>query len=87
MRAEHGIGEEIDSLVLVENGQGYIYADAALRIVHGLGLPWKLAYGLMILPRSIREMAYRAFAKYRYKLFGQRNACMMPTPEMRERFL
>jgi predicted DCC family thiol-disulfide oxidoreductase YuxK len=44
-------------------------------------------YGFIIIPRPIRDFFYKLFARYRYKLFGKQDACMIPTPEVREKFL
>jgi len=86
--AEHEIDRiETDSVILVEDGEVFTHSTAALRIAKHLDGPWSWAHGLIVLPRSLRDMAYRLFAKYRYRLFGRRDSCMMPTPEVRARFL
>jgi predicted DCC family thiol-disulfide oxidoreductase YuxK len=86
--AEHGIDRiETDSVILVEKGEVFTHSTAALRIAKRLDGPWSWAYGFIVLPRSLRDMAYRLFAKHRYRLFGRRESCMMPTPEVRARFL
>ena len=78
---------ETDSVVLVEDDKVYLRSSAALRIARKLGGIWSWAYALIIIPSPIRDIAYRLFAKYRYRLFGKQDACMMPTPEIRARFL
>jgi predicted DCC family thiol-disulfide oxidoreductase YuxK len=87
MRAKFGIGEDIDSIVLIENEKAYLHSDAAFRIVKELGLPWSLGYPFIVLPAVVRDAFYKLFAKYRYKLFGKKDVCMVPTREVRERFL
>jgi len=87
LRAEHGIGGDIDSIVYVENGKAYIHSDAALRIAKQLGGILSIGYAFVILPRPVRDWFYKLFARYRYKLFGKQDVCMMPTPDVRERFL
>ena len=77
----------IDSVVLIEDGRAYTHSSAALRIARRLGLPWSLLYGFIIVPAPIRDFVYRFFAKYRYRLFGRKDECMIPTPEVRARFL
>jgi predicted DCC family thiol-disulfide oxidoreductase YuxK len=77
----------IDSLVLVEDERVYLYSTAALRISRKLDGLWSMFYGFIIIPQFIRNAAYKLFAKYRIKLFGKQDACMMPTAEIRERFL
>lgn len=78
---------EIDSVVLVENETAYTHSTAALKIAKGLGGAWSLFYIFIIIPRPIRDFFYKLFAKYRYRLFGKQDACMLPTPEIREKFL
>ena len=78
---------ETDSVVLIEDDKAYLHSSAALKIVRRLPAPWPLLYGFIIVPRSIRDWAYRLFAKHRYRLFGRREECMIPTPEIRARFL
>jgi predicted DCC family thiol-disulfide oxidoreductase YuxK len=88
LMAEHGIDRiETDSVILVENGKAFTHSDAALRIARRLDGIWSWAYGFRVVPRSIRDAAYKIFARHRYRLFGRQDACMMPTPEIRARFL
>ena len=77
----------IDSLVLIENEKVYLYSTGALRISRKLNGLWSAFYGFIVVPAFIRDFFYKLFAKYRIKLFGTQDACMMPTPEIRERFL
>ena len=83
-----------DSIVLVEPGKGdgggarvSTRSTAALRISRGLRFPWPLLYGLIVVPRPLRDWAYGLIARNRYRLFGKRETCMVPTPELRSRFL
>ena len=87
LRRDHDIPPDTDSLVLVEDGRAYTHSAGALRIAKGLGGIWQLAYVFIILPKPIRDWFYNTFAKNRYNWFGKRDVCMVPTPEMRERFL
>ena len=85
---EHGIDKtETDSVVLIENGKAYTHSTAALKVAQKLDGAWSWFYAFIIIPRPIRDFFYKTFAKYRYKLFGKTDACMMPTPEIRARFL
>jgi predicted DCC family thiol-disulfide oxidoreductase YuxK len=52
-----------------------------------LGGIWTLAYSFIIIPAFIRNAIYDLVAKKRYQWFGKRDACMIPTPELKERFL
>ena len=83
----HHIPPEIDSVIFIEDGKVYTYSDAALRIARYFRWPAKLLYGLIIVPRFIRQPIYKWIAKNRYKWFGKRDQCMIPTPEVNERFL
>jgi predicted DCC family thiol-disulfide oxidoreductase YuxK len=76
-----------DSIVLVENGQVYTRSTAALRIARGLRFPWPLAYALIAVPRPLRDAIYSLVARHRYRWFGQRHQCMVPTPALRSRFV
>lgn len=85
--AEHRIGEDVDSVILIENGKAYLHSTAALRIARNLSGIYSFSYVLIIIPAFIRDWAYKLFAKYRYRLFGRTDACMIPTPALKERFL
>ncbi|CAN5640773.1 thiol-disulfide oxidoreductase DCC family protein [soil metagenome] len=85
---KHGINSaETDSVILVEDDKAYTHSTGALRIARQLDGIWSWNYAFIIVPRPIRDFFYRLFAKYRYRLFGKQDACMMPTPEIRARFL
>lgn len=83
----------IDSLVFVEPldfaylEQVFVRSDALLHVAGYLGGPWKLALAAYIIPRSIRDYLYDQFAKRRYRWFGKYDACLLPAPEVRARFL
>ena len=76
-----------DSIVLLEDHQIYFRSDAPLRIARGLTFPWPLAYAAVIVPRFIRDRVYDAIAARRYRWFGRREACLVPTADLRQRFL
>lgn len=85
---KYGINkEETDSVILIENGQTYTHSNAALRISRHLDGFRRLFYGFVIVPKFIRDFFYKQFAKYRYTLFGKKETCMIPTPEIRQKFL
>lgn len=77
----------IDSVILVEDGKTYTHSTAALKILKRLGPPWSWLSAFVIVPRPIRDWAYRVFARYRYRIFGRKDQCMLPSPEVRARFL
>ena len=76
-----------DSVILIEDDKVFTRSTAALRIARKLSGPASFLYVFIIVPRPIRDLLYDQFAKRRYKFFGERDACMMPTPEIRSRFL
>lgn len=85
---DHGIDTtSIDSVVLIEDGKAYAHSTAAVRIAAHLNGPLRFAAWLRVVPRPLRDLGYRIFARYRYRLFGKKDVCMMPTPEIRARFL
>ncbi len=86
--ASHGLNSlQPESVVLVRDGRVFTMSDAALEIARDMGFPFSAAYALMVLPQGLRDWAYRLIARHRYRLFGRRDSCMMPTPELRRRFL
>ena len=76
-----------DSIVLIDDGAMYVRSDAVLKIAAGLAFPWSLAVGLHLVPRPLRDWMYAWVARNRYRWFGTRESCMVPTPELRARFL
>ena len=86
--SENGVDRiETDSVVLIEDGRVYTHSTAALRIARRLTGAWSWFYYLVYVPRFLRDGAYKLFARYRYALFGQKDECMLPSPEIRARFL
>jgi len=77
----------VDSIILIEDDRAYTHSSAALRIARHLGGIWSWSYVFIIVPKFIRDVFYKLFARYRYKLFGKKDVCMMPTPELKQRFL
>ena len=76
-----------DSMVLVEKRRLYVRSQAALRIARGLRFPWWLLSVFVLLPRRLRDGMYDIVARHRYRWFGKRDACMVPTPELEKRIL
>jgi predicted DCC family thiol-disulfide oxidoreductase YuxK len=87
LRKQHNIPADVDSLILIEGDKAYIHSTAGLRIYRAIGGIWSVLYGLIVVPAPIRDYLYKLFAKYRYRLFGKQEACMLPSPDVRERFL
>jgi predicted DCC family thiol-disulfide oxidoreductase YuxK len=86
--AKNGVDKiETDSVVLIEDGKVYTHSTAALRVAQKLDGAWRWFYYFIFVPRFIRDAAYKLFAKYRYRLFGKKDECMLPSPDVRARFL
>lgn len=79
--------ESVNSVILIENGKAYTQSSAAFRVCKYLSGIWKIFYGLLIIPKFIRDFFYNIIARNRYRWFGKKETCMVPTPGVRERFL
>ena len=79
--------QKLDSIVLIENEKVYVKSSAALRIARKMSNLWPLFFVLLIIPSFIRDGVYDFIAKNRYKWFGKKEQCMIPTPGFREKFL
>ncbi|RKQ49860.1 putative DCC family thiol-disulfide oxidoreductase YuxK [Roseivirga pacifica] len=79
--------QDFDSLVLLSEDKVYKKSSAALRIAKKLSGLYPLLYVFIIIPPFIRHGVYDIIAKNRYKWWGKRDSCRMPTPELRARFV
>lgn len=79
--------KDIDSFVLIEDNSCYVKSSAALRVCKKLRGAWKLLYVFLVLPKNFRDFFYEIIAKNRYKWFGKKESCRIPSPEERKRFL
>jgi predicted DCC family thiol-disulfide oxidoreductase YuxK len=77
----------METIILLRGNQLFQRSDAALEIARKLSGAWPLVYGLKVVPRFIRDGVYNWIAKNRYRFFGKRNECMIPTPALRNRFI
>ena len=80
-------GSGLDSIVLITGNEYYLKSTAALKILSELGGFWKLFYFFILIPRVVRDFVYDMIAKSRYTIFGRKDECMVPTPELKNRFL
>jgi predicted DCC family thiol-disulfide oxidoreductase YuxK len=80
-------GQYLKSFVLIENGKAYKKSTAGLRLYGKLPWYWKWTQVFWIVPRFLRDAVYEFISNNRYKWFGKRDACMLPTPEVQSRFL
>jgi len=79
--------ENLKTIILIENRKYYTKTTAALRISKHLKGFWKFAYIFIIIPPFIRDIVYNIIAKYRYKLFGKKGTCRIPSQEEKDKFL
>lgn len=77
----------VDSFVLIENGRVYHRSTAALRVARKLRGLWPLLYVFIIVPRTVRDTIYNWIARNRYRWFGKKDECWLPTPDLKERFI
>lgn len=77
-----------DSIILYEPGQAYYHkAEAAIKIANGLGGIYSLMGIFTVLPKSLSNSVYDYVARNRYKWYGKKQECMIPTPQMKAKFL
>ena len=87
--AERGLNpEDIDSIMLIEPGVAYYRkSTAALEISRDLSGGYSLLKNFLFIPEVIRDGIYNFIANHRYKWFGKKEQCMIPTPELKAKFL
>jgi predicted DCC family thiol-disulfide oxidoreductase YuxK len=90
--ARHPETKGIDSIIFVEkddeHGESvYVYSSAIIRLARYLRFPWNLLRIGSLCPALVRDALYRLFARYRYRLFGRYDVCMIPPVSVRSRFL
>ena len=78
---------DFDSFILIENEKYFTKSTAALKVAKGLGGIWSMLYIFIIIPKFSRNAIYDFIAQNRYKWFGKRDECMLPSPEFKDRFL
>lgn len=79
--------EDVSTVFLVENGKLYKRSTAALRIAKMLRFPWFLFYAFILVPPFIRDFFYKIIAKNRYRWYGKKDSCRIPTQDEIARFL
>lgn len=78
---------DFDTFVFLKDGKMFTRSQGALEVMNVLGGSWSSLYLFRFVPTFLRDGIYKIIAKNRYKLFGQRDACRMPTPELKAKFL
>ncbi len=85
---QHGLDPiDIQTLMFVDGERVLTKSDAVLEVLARLDGGWQLLAGFRAMPQPLRDWAYSEFARQRFVLFGRRDACMVPTPELQERFI
>ena len=81
------INKKMNSVILIEDGKIFSQSTAALHIAKKLDRGWKLFYAFIIFPAFLRDGVYAFIAKYRYRVFGRTDSCMIPTADLKEKFI
>ncbi|MFC7783769.1 MULTISPECIES: thiol-disulfide oxidoreductase DCC family protein [unclassified Rossellomorea] len=84
---KHKIPQTTDSFVLIDDHKSYVESTAALKVCSHLTWPWKLFGVFKIIPKPLRDRVYRWIAANRYKWFGKQESCMLPSQNMKDRFI
>ena len=88
LQEQYGFNDpQMSSFILIHEGRAYTRSAAALKVGALLPGVWKLSKVFRIIPAFVRDAVYNFIARNRYKWFGRKNACMIPAPGIRERFL
>lgn len=77
----------VDSIILIKSNKVFIKSDAVLEIIKDLPIGWRVFRIGIILPKVIRDWLYDLIAKHRYRIFGKKDECPMPTEDVQDRFL
>lgn len=85
--ARHGLFTAPETIYVIDDDVLYTESTGVLRLARYLRLPWRAAGILQVVPRPLRDPVYRWVARNRYRWFGKRDTCRVPTPEERARFV
>jgi predicted DCC family thiol-disulfide oxidoreductase YuxK len=86
--AQHHLDKTyIDSLVYIADGQAFTHSDAALQLARHLKNPYRSLTVFKLLPKPLRDYLYTQIARHRYAWFGKKEACWLPTPALKARFI
>jgi predicted DCC family thiol-disulfide oxidoreductase YuxK len=85
---QHGLDPiNIQTLMFVDGSEILTKSDAVLAVLARLDGGWQLLSSFRAMPQPLRDWAYSEFARQRFALFGRRDQCMVPTPDLQERFI
>ncbi|WP_374653546.1 thiol-disulfide oxidoreductase DCC family protein [Phenylobacterium sp.] len=79
--------DQPDSFIFMDQGRALEGSDAVIGLARRLPAPWRWLAAVRVVPKPWRDAAYGWIARNRYQLMGKRRTCMVPTPEMRARFI
>ena len=78
---------DFESFLFLKDDKLFSKSDAALEVFRTIGGFWKILYGFKLIPKPIRNFIYDKIATNRYRWFGKKESCWLPTPELKARFL
>lgn len=78
---------DFGSFVFIKREKYFIKSSAGLNVLKEIGGVWKLFYFFIIIPSPLRDFIYNIVARTRYRIFGKQDTCIIPTPEVKQRFL
>jgi len=81
------VRNDLETVKYISNDKTYLKSSAVLHILKDIGGGWQIFYGLIIIPKSLRDFFYDLVARSRYRIFGKRETCMVPAHEIKERFI
>ncbi|MEJ7821771.1 MAG: thiol-disulfide oxidoreductase DCC family protein [Chitinophagaceae bacterium] len=79
--------DELNSFILIDKGKAYTRSTGALMVAKKMNGLWPVLYSYIIIPAFIRDSIYNWISTNRYKWFGKKDECMLPTAELKARFL
>jgi predicted DCC family thiol-disulfide oxidoreductase YuxK len=79
--------DDFGSFVFIKREKYFIKSSAGLNVLKEIGGVWKLFYFFIIIPSPLRDFIYNIVARTRYRIFGKQDTCIIPTPEVKQRFL
>jgi predicted DCC family thiol-disulfide oxidoreductase YuxK len=79
--------DSVDSVVYIKEGKYFLKSSAVLHLLKDIGNGWQLFYAFIVIPGFIRDFFYNSIARSRYRIFGMRSNCFVPSAEYKERFL
>lgn len=87
MNGDYENDKMMESIIYIKENHYFRESSAVLEILTDVGGYWKLVAVLKLIPKPIRDKIYQSIAKRRYRYFGKRTTCLLPTPENKKRFL